>query len=61
MEWIRIADEPPGEDYAHVLTCNLKGKVGIGAYRVGKTWFNNPGRYEFQITHWMPLPPLPKE
>ena len=59
-EWISVNDRLPelGED---VLVCNHWGEVSTDM-----VWINPAGKMEFyfdgtNVTHWMPLPPAPKE
>ena len=53
MEWISVKDRLP-EDGIKVLVAYNTGYVTTGRQWFGK--WNGEG-----ITHWMPLPPAPKE
>lgn len=57
--WIPIKDEKPAENQ-HVLTCNKAiPDSWLITRRIGdKFWLFN---WEVKVTHWQPLPPIPKE
>ena len=62
-KWISVKDKLP-EDYKKVLTCDHKGNIHVMFHYSG---FQDPfgiskndSRYH-PVTHWMPLPSLPKE
>lgn len=56
MEWIKVTDRLPSK-YGRYLICRL------GAKKIHfETWNNTNWAYNSSdITHWMPLPDLPKE
>ena len=62
-EWISVKDRVP-EKHKKVLWCGVKGGLFIGEYCevfIGAVNVKD-GRGHFRdVTHWMPLPELPKE
>jgi hypothetical protein len=75
MDWIRVEDRMPEPriDVLVVLNLDIIGDDDLRIYEVGwyadddKEWYNSNGYtlYEIpgnsRVTHWMPLPDLPKE
>ena len=63
MSWISVDDKLPVAFETHVLATN--GREIRVVYRV--PWFNKSEWFEkssnefLDVTHWMPLPNLPKE
>lgn len=72
--WISVKDELPSE-WRQVLTMNQDGIIAVSYYRGGLWWHtrcvgwetNTGGRTKIEwtdtntdITHWMPIPELPK-
>lgn len=67
-EWISVKDRLPRDIGKSVLVVNGHGKISIYAlwkreYGNRWTWIDSTGRFNHvnDITHWMPLPELPKE
>ena len=61
-EWISVKDRLP-ELYKGCLICSEHGNIRTGYYSCHNEWFaseygQNIIKY---VTHWMPLPDLPKE
>lgn len=63
-EWISVNDRLP-ENRVPVLTCGRYGiKVLYHTYYflMGLWgWADDPWIFENEVTHWMPIPELPKE
>lgn len=57
--WISVEDELPKDD-VHVTTINKFGVQEVRHYFRGK-WYSNFGNEYGSITHWMPIPQLPKK
>lgn len=57
--WISVEDELP-KDGAYVVTINKVGLKEVRHFYHGK-WFSNFGNEYGDVTHWMPLPELPKK
>lgn len=63
MNWINVKDQMP-DGYLPVLAVNNKGVIRIAEYAFyEKEWWKVPTSKlaKHPITHWMPLPELPKE
>lgn len=63
--WISVKDRLPEERGRYIVAvCDYKGKIGVF-----DLWFDYPewyideddDLYQFEVTHWMPLPEPPKE
>jgi len=69
MKWIPVIEKLPGCDdkwgVSKIVLClDARERVGFGIYYNGeKQWFTGGGVGEdsVTVTHWMPLPELPKE
>ena len=63
MEWISVKDEVPSESDVYLIANSDKG-VWIGFFMAGK-WLDDDAKEvetgNHRVTHWMPLPPAPKE
>jgi hypothetical protein len=58
IEWISVEDKKPKPGIIVLMTS--KYTILMGYYLDGK-WKNDTGNFEYPfITHWMPLPELPK-
>jgi len=64
MKWRNVKDKLPKEDELGVL---IYGKLEVGHFYAMAMWYkgkfidvDNPGQRK-NITHWMPLPHLPKD
>ena len=56
-EWISVNDRLP-ERYVNVLTCDIHGNIHENwLYKANPECWS----HGYNITHWMPLPQLPKE
>lgn len=64
QEWISVEDRLP-EDRADVILHPQRGKVAIGYYNKAiESWvqfFAGVKISAGEVTHWMPLPEVPKE
>ena len=67
-EWISVKDRLPDHD-DWVLVCRQTIKTGYTTIVVDKCtltvggdrmWFSEYSTWQQVVTHWMPLPPLPK-
>lgn len=58
--WISVEDKLPPKDGQHVATINKVGVQDVRHYSHGK-WYSNFGNEYDDITHWMPLPEVPKK
>jgi len=61
MDWISVEDRLP-EKSGYQQCWSFKSVEGVGDHH--KHWFcRNKGWFETRrtVTHWMPLPPPPKE
>lgn len=68
-KWINVKDEKP-KQYTPLLVCNMEGQTvderepEKAYYEDGKFISLNPENYDIwcylKVTHWMPLPPLPR-
>lgn len=56
--WIKCSDRLP-PNHTKVLCCN-RLTIAI-ATRVNDSWFTSISSYPMHPTHWMPLPPPPKD
>lgn len=56
--WIKCSDRLP-PNHTKVLCCN-RLKIAI-VTRVNDSWFTSISSYPMHPTHWMPLPPPPKD
>lgn len=56
-EWISVKDRLP-ETGKDVIVCHKNGHVALNAYLDRRWWYLDDRN---KITHWMPLPPAPKE
>lgn len=63
-EWISVKDRVP-EKHKKVLWCGVKGGLFIGEYHdpflCGAVIAKDSRGHFRDVTHWMPLPELPKE
>lgn len=60
MEWISVKDRLP-DQYTNVLVAIKKFGVQINAL-IGEVWYENIFTKQIgRVTHWMPLPIMPKE
>lgn len=61
--WVSVDERLPNDDVW--LALRLRGGAWIRGKRTVAGWFRDSGAIlcypDDQITHWMPLPPLPKE
>ena len=53
-EWISVKDDSPG-DYIDVLTYGPAEIMHVMYTRVDGSWSE-----DYEVTHWMPLPPPPE-
>jgi hypothetical protein len=62
MEWISVKDNPPVKDGTEFVGYE-NGRIFIFNFRFGDWHECAQGEigYEVEPTHWMPLPPPPKE
>ena len=62
QEWISVEERLP-EDSTNVLAYSKRYEIGMYYYSKDDEWWDNDGyasaKY-YEITHWMPLPELPK-
>lgn len=60
QKWISVKERLPEKQ---MVLCNCKDGYELGYYgRYGQEqWHNTLGTDTLQVTHWMPLPELPKE
>lgn len=56
MQWVSVKDRLPLPD-AMVLCCSKDGVIHTGYHY--DCW--HTGRFPVFVTHWMPLPPSPRE
>jgi len=74
MKWIPVSEKLPDCDdkwgMSKIVLClDARGRVGFGIYQNGEKqlyhagWFTggDVGADSVTVTHWMPLPELPKE
>jgi Lar family restriction alleviation protein len=65
--WIKITDNPATlpKAFARVQIVRKNGRVGWGTYSYIEDWekaaFKNEYGKVVEVTHWQPLPQLPKE
>lgn len=62
-EWVPVGERLPDE-YVCVLIGRLDIPTFAGAiiaFRVGDKWYTDVMKPALYATHWMPLPPAPKE
>jgi uncharacterized protein DUF551 len=65
MQWINVEHELPEDDF-NVLTYSEEYAFTVG-YHTKKGWFYHPDDQPrndnalIDVTHWMPLPELPKK
>jgi hypothetical protein len=65
--WISVKERLP--DFEGTLLCYMKSSIHKGTYYAGIAYFEDEcfydtdgiGMLKDRITHWMPLPPSPKE
>lgn len=60
-KWIGVKDKLPEEGS---LCCTVSdGDVCVSYWHTGEggRWFYTNGEYDCNVTHWMPLPDLPRE
>ncbi|MGD8499545.1 MAG: DUF551 domain-containing protein [Phycisphaerales bacterium] len=67
-EWISTKDELPKErakwETFRYLVYTERDGVQFGHYRGDNDWYNSLcgwDRHKIDVTHWMPLPELPKQ
>lgn len=60
MEWISVKDRLPDADDVVLAVAANTGDMGI-AQHCGNGIFLDYGDVWEEVTHWMPLPELPKE
>ena len=58
QEWISVKDRLPEKDEI-VIICTDENFIYAGEL-VGDTWFLNNDSWTATVTHWMPLPEMPK-
>ena len=58
QRWISVTEKTPEYDMPQ-LALNADGDALIANYAYGE-WFDTWGQ-DVEVTHWMPLPELPKE
>ena len=62
MDWVKVSDRLPeqkGSRYIPLNLCLEEGTIVQGGFDDGVFWLNS-ARLE-NVTHWMPLPPPPKD
>ena len=59
MNWIPVTERLP-EDLQNVITWDGSDVLICRFYKTGCTFGNDECGY-VQVTHWMPLPPIPNE
>lgn len=62
-EWISVEDRLPERDSEVICRSNKEGNrifIGYLGYRSG-AWMEDGSMHIGEVTHWMPLPPPPKE
>ena len=67
-EWISVKNRLPEESGRYLVAAKLKGPVypevsTVDFARYGRKagWYRTDDDLPFEVTHWMPLPELPKE
>ena len=71
-EWISVKDKLPDEegDYLVIMEMNAMRFDKVRHFRVYSIdhfypdtieWYDNNDEITFDVTHWMPLPPMPKD
>lgn len=62
MKWIPVSERLP-DNWQLVLVCNIREDwIGCWEYSCGEEWSDYYLTFSTSdITHWMPLPELPKE
>lgn len=68
MKWISIQDKLPEEErevllyIEHYSVCGVKCNEIKTGYYENEDWYWNRDvfPYEYEVTHWMPLPPEPE-
>ena len=61
-EWIDVKDKLP-KDVGRVLTLTNGGVIGMGYHDsdgIDTKWVIITNIFQADVTHWMPLPELPK-
>ena len=58
QEWIPVTERLPKDDEV-VIICTDKNFVYAGEL-IGDTWFLDNDSWTATVTHWMPMPELPK-
>ena len=58
--WISVKERPP-ENHEPVFVYSKRTGREIACYTTSNKWICNDGNYAYDVTHWMPLPELPKE
>lgn len=56
-EWISVDERLPDREGTY-LVCTYKGARKFGVY--GHYFVCDEPKFEYDVTHWMPLPPAPK-
>lgn len=60
MNWISAMDKLP-EEYQSVLGVVNGVDIRVVHYGLGGPWMEDATGEEYNVTHWMPLPELPKK
>ena len=63
QQWISVSERLP-DDSGDVILCTRSRIVGVGFYdKMTRSWVQHysGGGICIDVTHWMPLPELPKE
>jgi hypothetical protein len=64
-EWISVSEKLPDDSYWYVL-CYIKYLKSLWEYNyidilTYNKWLWSDGKNNYNVTHWMPLPPIPKQ
>ncbi len=64
-EWISVKDRLPEKNGRYITTvCKYKDEIDVfDLWYEDDDWYIDEGdyMYEYEVTHWMPLPEPPKE